>query len=422
MDFPKWEDGMLDFHHINTGSGNAAFCIFPDGTTMLIDAGETSESFRDSFLQKFKKVAPRRPTDTWTSGAAIANYIRQVGPKGLDGGLDYALITHFHADHFGDVDSKSKLSKSQKYHLSGITEVDEHLPIDVLYDRGYPDYNYPVNLDNCYKENATFCNYRKFLDAKGFGGKMKQELLKVGKSDQIILKKNAGKYEKQFNVRCVKRNQEAWTGDGEDVKELFDLETFRDYKWRKGFDENPLSIALLFNYGSFSYFTGGDMTGLQGYEKPEWYDTETPLTKAVGNVDVTTLNHHGNRDATNMNFVQNLQPQVVVQQAWCSDHPGMECYHRLVAPELYKLSNGTVPDLFSIYMHDNVIWTYGKTFVDSYKSMYGHVLVRVMPGGGEFYVFVLEDTTPEVTVKEKYGPYKSRSRKESRKRKIENSV
>ena len=38
--FPAWEEGEMDIHHINTGRGEAVFCIFPDGTTMLIDAGD----------------------------------------------------------------------------------------------------------------------------------------------------------------------------------------------------------------------------------------------------------------------------------------------------------------------------------------------------------------------------------------------
>ena len=37
-----WTEGMLEIHHINTGCGNAAFCILPDGTTLLIDAGHNS--------------------------------------------------------------------------------------------------------------------------------------------------------------------------------------------------------------------------------------------------------------------------------------------------------------------------------------------------------------------------------------------
>ena len=36
---PKWTPGTLDIHQINTGRGNAAFLMLPDGTTMLVDAG-----------------------------------------------------------------------------------------------------------------------------------------------------------------------------------------------------------------------------------------------------------------------------------------------------------------------------------------------------------------------------------------------
>ena len=43
---PQWKDGYLDLHHINTGRGSCAFYIFPDGTTMLFDAGEMPESPR----------------------------------------------------------------------------------------------------------------------------------------------------------------------------------------------------------------------------------------------------------------------------------------------------------------------------------------------------------------------------------------
>ena len=36
---PPWTPGTLDIHQINTGRGNSALLIFPDGTTMLVDAG-----------------------------------------------------------------------------------------------------------------------------------------------------------------------------------------------------------------------------------------------------------------------------------------------------------------------------------------------------------------------------------------------
>src|SRR3982751_5189516 len=55
---PAWQKGYLDLHHINTGRGNAAFYIFPDGTTMLLDAGELDPS---SPRTTSKRNTPIRP-------------------------------------------------------------------------------------------------------------------------------------------------------------------------------------------------------------------------------------------------------------------------------------------------------------------------------------------------------------------------
>ena len=41
---PDWQAGYLDIHQISTGRGNAAFLILPDGTTLLIDAGDLGVS------------------------------------------------------------------------------------------------------------------------------------------------------------------------------------------------------------------------------------------------------------------------------------------------------------------------------------------------------------------------------------------
>lgn len=60
--FPKWREGYLDIHQIVTGRGNAAFSIFPDGTTMLVDAGDASDT----------GDAPQRPGPSRTPGQWIA--------------------------------------------------------------------------------------------------------------------------------------------------------------------------------------------------------------------------------------------------------------------------------------------------------------------------------------------------------------
>ena len=37
---PRWTLGTLDIHQIVTGRGNAAFMMSPEGTTLLVDAGD----------------------------------------------------------------------------------------------------------------------------------------------------------------------------------------------------------------------------------------------------------------------------------------------------------------------------------------------------------------------------------------------
>src|SRR5690554_7740498 len=56
--YPEWSEGYMDIHHINTGRGECVFAILPDGTTIMIDAGETGPSPR---------VTEARPNDTKSS-------------------------------------------------------------------------------------------------------------------------------------------------------------------------------------------------------------------------------------------------------------------------------------------------------------------------------------------------------------------
>ncbi|MDP6040542.1 MAG: hypothetical protein QGG64_18485, partial [Candidatus Latescibacteria bacterium] len=69
---PAWEEGTLDLHHINTGRGDCAFYVLPDGTTMLQDAGEldgTSERVLSA------RNAKARPNDTKLAYEWIVEYL-----------------------------------------------------------------------------------------------------------------------------------------------------------------------------------------------------------------------------------------------------------------------------------------------------------------------------------------------------------
>ncbi|MBI4906089.1 MAG: MBL fold metallo-hydrolase, partial [Acidobacteria bacterium] len=88
-----WSPGILDIHQIQTGRGNAAFFVFPDGTTMLLDAGLVPE-------RKGLEIGPKRPDSSRSTPEWIAHYIRQFSRR-TPASLDYAVVTHYHDDHMG---------------------------------------------------------------------------------------------------------------------------------------------------------------------------------------------------------------------------------------------------------------------------------------------------------------------------------
>jgi hypothetical protein len=75
---PEWKEGYLDLHHINTGRGNAAFFVFPDGTTMVLDAGELDPT---NARTTSKRNTPIRPDDSKHPYEWIVQYIKQVAPQ-----------------------------------------------------------------------------------------------------------------------------------------------------------------------------------------------------------------------------------------------------------------------------------------------------------------------------------------------------
>lgn len=404
---PAWQKGMLDIYHINTGRGDAAFAILPDGTTLLIDAGEIDPTDARTHSPR---NATLHPNYTKMPYEWIVQFIQKFYPDSGHAKLDYALITHFHDDHFGAFYHGAKLAASGAYYLTGITGVGDMIPIGKLIDRGYPAYNYPYDMkreavkakaksnpaaDQHYKTMENYWNFIAYQQQKG----MQAEQLQAGSNDQLVLVHHPERYS-GFKIHNVKANGTVWTGKGEEVFEyLPDPSTLSQLP-----GENPLSLAILIDYGNFRYYTGGDCPGVVDLGAPEWQDVETPVAKAVGEVDVAVMDHHGNRDAHNEFNVSTLRPRVWIQQTWSSDHPGHEVLRRVTSQYLYPGPR----DLFAtniLEANKNVI---GPALEKAYKSTEGHIVLRVMPGGEEYFIMILNDNNEENEVTGIFGPYQSK--------------
>jgi hypothetical protein len=391
-----WKAGNLDIHHISTGRGNATYIVMPDGTTMLIDAGEADPDFVKSVAPL--KAFPPRPDATHGAGYWIADYIRQFAPKGRPATLDYAMITHFHTDHIGTITAASPRSTSGGYQLAGITEVADLIPIGTLIDRAAPGYTVPVDLRACAagkgNDGKSLLNYLDMVAARSRGGQAVLAL-QPGQLDQVHLRRPAAYA--SFHVRNVASSGVIWTGRGSETQQYIPKEAVTTCD----FDENPFSNVIKMSYGKFDYYSGGDIPGVPNYKQPYWRDVETPVGAAVGPVDAMLLDHHGNRDTINGNILRALRPRVMIQENWLSPQPGEEVVVRMASEEYYPGPR----DVFATGMSPETRVAIGPIMDRLYKSYAGHVVLRVAPGGGTYDVYILDDTSATRSVRAHFGPY-----------------
>jgi hypothetical protein len=318
-------------------------------------------------------------------------YINRIIEQAPKPQIDYALLSHFHWDHMGQANEDTPLSKSGAYKLTGLTTIAEQIPIKTMLDRGWPDYNYPVELND-----PTMINYKAFLKWQMDNNNMQVKRFQPGSNDQIVLKNKPEAYP-GFEVRNLAANGEVWTGVHNVTRQHYPPLGMLE---RGSFpDENMCSVAMRVSYGKFDYFTGGDLRGIPKDGFPHWQDLETPIAQAVGPVEVSQLNHHGYIDSQNAFFVSALRPQVWLLSVWDSAHPSPMVYKRLQAKELYPGPR----DIFATGMHEaNKLVLVG---LDKLASDQGHIVIRVAPNGNTFKVIVLDDEVEDGKIKSVHGPY-----------------
>lgn len=388
QEIAPWAPGTLEIHQISTGRGNAGLYIFPDGTTLLADAGEIA--------RKTERHTPDRPDGSRPAGERILRYIRHALRHDPAPALDYALVTHFHEDHLGEVTTNTPLAACGAYRLSGLTAVGDRLRIGKLLDRGWPAYTYPAEV-----KGAFVSNYHAFVTWQAANNGLAIEAFKPGRSDQVALRRDAARYP-NFEFRNVAANGEVWTGTGTVARACFPpLDTVPHADWP---DENMCSLAFVVRYGDFDYFNGGDLRGIPYEGCPQWHDVETPVAKAVGPVEAAILDHHGYVDTMNEFFVATLQPRVWTISVWDAAHPTGRVWGRLMSQRVYKGPR----DVFATDAHDAALTVIGG--LNRLASRHGHIVIRVAPGGGEYRVLIVDDASESHRVTKVFGPFKSKAR------------
>ena len=228
---PEWKEGYLDIHTIATGRGDAALIVMPDGTSMMIDAGDNAKA-KDT----------QHPNGTKKPGEWQAIYIKHFLSQLPDKeNLDYAMVTHLHNDHIGTI--KDAIPGTHGYALSGITLVGEHIHFNKLVDRDYPDYDFP-SRDNVLNANKGFIeHYINFVNYSAEHGTTVEKFA-IGSKRQFTMVHNPKKFAKDFEIRNLAANGEVWTGRGKKSVKMYSGDPTL-------FDENMNSCAIRLRYGKF---------------------------------------------------------------------------------------------------------------------------------------------------------------------------
>ena len=360
---PAWEEGYLDIHSINTGRGECTFYILPDGTTMLVDAGEFHTSGAKYPMVEQKPDTLTRPYKVYST------YIQNVLP--CSDSIHYALATHYHMDHIGRMESDYAVSDSG-YVLTGMMALYDEIPYRTLVDRSWPEY----------EDRKEQKNWERFARSMSERDGMKVEKFDLGSDSQFVLVNHPEKYP-DFKIRNYHVNGLVWNNG-----EVMDC-------WKgKPVSENGASAGFLLSYGKFDWFTGGD-AGNNG-------KVEKPTARAIGRqIEAMKGHHHMSWHTMSAQMLEILRPQVVVNQSFYAHQPWPETMKDVLS---VGMPEGQTRDVFLTNLHDSTYVDEQETLA-KVKDYRGHVVIRVLPGGDSYYVYMLDDNDLKFNVKAVYGPY-----------------
>ena len=385
--YPGWKQGELDIHHIHTGMGEANFFIMPDGTSMLIDAGDLGPNKPE--WEKPRAFPPIADAE-FHPGKYVAGYVMNVNPHGEK--VDYFMSSHFHDDHLTNARAGGQMTQGRNpdYVLSGVTEAGEWLRFGKFYDRAWPDYDYPVEIKG--KDVANFRSFVKY-QTENFGAS--QERFIPGRLNQISLVHKPAMYARSFSIRNLAANAQVWTGNGEETVKYYDMNP-ENITGRQ--NENTKSIALRLDYGPFSYYTGGDVSGNLRDTDGNPVNIEVMVGQACGKVDVCKTNHHAYKDAMKQGFLEAVDPTHYVSCAWDIWHTQPELMERMLAQSEGMIFHQFLWPEF-LQEHKDADW-FGRLYQKG-----GHIVVKAYDKGRSYKIYVLDDSNEDMIVKDVFGPF-----------------
>ena len=376
-----WTRGHFQIHQIYTGRCESYFLVFPDGTTMLLDCGESNPHKME--VEKWgDKSVPILPDEGRGSGEWIARYVERVNPNGTD--VDYMMLSHFHGDH-----------------VLGYPKAAVTLHFRHAIDRGWPDYNDPLPcpaspkwMGGCLAETKKL--YAKLAKRDG----LTVEKFRVGAKDQIRLLREPESFS-DFSTFNLCGNGKVAMKDGS-IYDMFAPEHARHKTL--AYDENCMSLGNVFAYGKFKYFSAGDFFaayGGKGWWQGKRVNVETILAKGCEPVSVAKANHHA-AWACPKELVAALRPQVWTASVWWQLHCDKGTMMRLSDRTLYPGPRVLLPGVMCKERRESDKGLAYLADIPECVHTPSHIVIDVPPGGETFKVACLDPVDESCRMKNEW--------------------
>jgi len=388
-EYPGWRPGEMDLHFVYTGCGENMFYRLPDGTAILNDTG-------DFYRPNDLALVPLLPSADRLGGDWMTRYLKRVYPEKT---IDYAIFSHWHSDHIGHAQwltpggAVEEPSAAYRFRttadgrkINGFLCVAEEFGFRRYFDHQYPARGTYRTQDSSLQLLAPWVEEQK---KKG----LIVEPFRVGALDQIRLQRDPDRYRGIFSVRNVCANGVLWNGK-EGVRDFAAEHVAATGKDK--ISQNTLSLGFVLQYGRFRYWAGGDVHQKLKAKDGSTVNYEALVGERVGPVSVCKMNHHGCSDAMDEGFVRAVRAQAYVSCMWCSRqaHPKtLACLSRIGSYDGKKPF--LVPNLVTPIQADP------QKSGDYELSASGasHVVVKVLPGGDRYRIYLLEAADESLRVK-----------------------
>jgi len=173
----------------------------------------------------------------------------------------------------------------------------------------------------------------------------------------------------------------------------------RDGSPVKIYNENLLSLGMVFQYGGFRFYTAGDFSGPGDLADFKKLRPEAEIGKAAGRVDVAKINHHGHHSMP-PDLVRILQARVYAACVWDQLHVTDDTLRNLSDTSLYPGERTIFPGIMAAKRRASEEG--GRPWMRNVpEAVYdgAHIVLTVPPGGETYKVTCLTAADETMRVK-----------------------